>query len=48
MAKSVKKTKVAKRKVQIRDLAEKKADKVKGGALNAYLKIKGTTQGDIK
>ena len=48
MSKTVKKTKVAKRKVQIRDLAEKKADKVKAGALNAYLKIKGTTQGDIK
>ena len=48
MSKTVKKTKVAKRKVQIRDLAEKKADKVKGGALNAYLKVEGTKQGDIR
>ncbi len=47
MAKTVKKTKVAKRKVQIKDLAAKNPDKVKAGALNAYLKIKGTTQGDI-
>jgi hypothetical protein len=48
MAKTVKKTKVAKRKVQIRDLAEKKADEVKGGEVHAYLKVEGTKQGDIK
>jgi hypothetical protein len=48
MANRTCKPKMQPKQAQLKDLKTKKADKVKGGALNAYLRVKGQTQGDIK
>ena len=39
---------VRKTESKLKDLDSKKAREIRGGALNAYLSIKGQKQGDIK